>query len=732
MSETLHSAAPGPRGSGVADSGEQPAAPGRAGSPDTLLACLQFVARHYERPSSDTILTAGLPMENGRLSVDLVERAAARVGLAATLVNRPAAEFGPVDVPAILCLSRDRFVVLMGIDDDGLCRIVAPESGGVTRLAVADLDRLHDGRGFVVLPHYEAVSSDGQPSAAIERRHWFWGPVRTHRRSFVVVALAALMINLIGLAAPLYTMNIYDRVLPNKATTTLWVLALGFAVVLLFDYVLKLARASLLDTVGKKLDIQLSESIFEKVLSTPLASRPPSTGEFVNRVTQYETIREFFTANTLTVFIDCLFLFVFLIVIHQLAGWIVLIPIVAMVLVVAGGLVAQAMIGQKMAAAQAESSLRHAMLVEAIGALETIKGIRAEGAFLRRWDNVVRAGSATQEQIKSISSGAIQFSLLVQQMVTVWIVVAGAYRFAAGEMSTGAIIATVMLASRAVSPLTAVATTLTRARHAFSAMKTLDTLMSMPDERISQKNFVNRPVEAGAVQIRNGGFTYPRVDRRILDGINLAIRPGEKIGIIGRVGSGKTTLGRLIAGLYPLNDGELLIDGVDVRQYHPHEVRKAVTIVSQDTDLFLGSVKENVLIARPSATDAELVQACRLAGVDDFVSQHPMGYDMPAGERGRNLSTGQRQAVAIARAFLIRPKILFLDEPSSSMDLATERLFLARLQDAMPREQTLIIATHRFSMLQLVDRLIVVENGRIAADGPKDAVLASLRQANPT
>ncbi len=176
----------------------------------------------------------------------------------------------------------------------------------------------------------------------------------------------------------------------------------------------------------------------------------------------------------------------------------------------------------------------------------------------------------------------------------------------------------------------------------------------------------------------------------------------------------------------------MLVDGVDVRQYHPHEVRKAVAIVSQDTDLFLGSVRENVLIARPSATDEELVHACKLAGVDDFVSLHPLGYDMPAGERGRNLSTGQRQAVAIARAFLIRPKILFLDEPSSAMDLATERLFLARLQDAMPKEQTLIIATHRFSMLQLVDRLIVVENGRIAADGPKDAVLASLRHASGT
>lgn len=713
------SAAPGGSGAGTG-----------SGAPDIdpLLACLQFVARHYERPSSETTLTAGLPLEDGRLTPDLFHRAAARIGLACAATSRALAAYGTVDLPAVIATRGGGYLVLLAHRADGATRIFMPETGGVATLDFKDLQPIYGGTGFTVLPHYEAVDHDGNAGGDIQRGHWFWGPVKSHRGSFAVVALAALLINLIGLAAPLYTMNIYDRVLPNKAVTTLWVLAVGFAVMLLFDYVLKLARASLLDTIGKKLDIQLSEAIFEKILNTPLMHRPVSTGEFVNRVTQYEYIREFFTSNTLSVFIDCSFLFIFLFVIHQLAGWIVLIPIVAMLLVVAAGLIGQRLIGKKMAAAQAESSLRHAMLVEAVGALETIKGIRAEGALLRRWDNVIRAASVTQEKIKTISSATLYFSILVQQMVTVWIVVAGAYRFAAGDMTTGAIIASVMLASRAVSPLTSVATTLTRARHAFSAMNTLNGLMAMPDERVSQRSFVNRPVDDGAVQIRNGVFYYPRVERRILDGVNLSIRPGEKIGIIGRVGSGKTTLGRIIAGLYTLTDGELLIDGVDVRQYHPHEVRKAVTIVSQDTDLFLGTIKENILIARPGASDAEVVKACRLAGVDDFVAQHPMGYEMPVGERGRNLSTGQRQAVAIARAFLIAPKILFLDEPSSAMDLATERMFLGRLQESMPKEQTLLIATHRFSMLALVDRLIVVENGRIAADGPKDQVLAALRQ----
>ncbi len=676
------------------------------------------------------MLTAGLPLERGILSEDLFQRAATRVGLVSKPVVRDLADFSIIDLPAIIVLRGNRPVVLLSLADKKPCRVFMPESGGVSSVSFEELSQLYDGRGIVVIPHYDAQDHDGERPTQITQGHWFWGPVKAQKKSFLTVVLAALMINLIGLAAPLFTMNVYDRVLPNKAVTTLWVLAIGFAVVLLFDFVLKLARAVLLDTIGKKLDIQLSETIFEKILNTPLSERPSSTGEFVNRVSQYEYIREFFTSNTITVFIDCFFLFIFFFVIYQVSGWMVAIPLVAMVLVVAAGLIAQKMIGEKMAASQAESSLRHAMLVEAVGALETIKGIRAEGALLRRWDNVIRTASITQEQIKTISSSAVYFSLLVQQLVTIFVIIAGTYRFAVGELTTGAIIATVMLASRAVAPLTSVATTLTRARHAFSAMRTLNNLMALPDERVSHRNFVNRPVEDGAVQIRGGVFYYPQVQRRILDGINLSIKPGEKVGIIGRVGSGKTTLGRLIAGLYPLSDGELLIDGVDVRQYHPHEVRKAVTIVSQDTDLFLGSVKENILMARPSASDEDLVRAAKLAGVDDFVSQHPMGYDMPAGERGRNLSTGQRQAVAVARAFLIKPKILFLDEPSSSMDLATERLFLARLQENMPAEQTLLIATHRYSMLALVERLIVVENGKIAADGPKETVLNALRTAS--
>jgi ATP-binding cassette subfamily C protein LapB len=353
--------------------------------------------------------------------------------------------------------------------------------------------------------------------------------------------------------------------------------------------------------------------------------------------------------------------------------------------------------------------------------------MRAEGQFLRRWERLIRVASATQERIKGLSTTGVNVALFFQQLVTIAVIVAGAYRFSDGAMTTGAIIAAVMLSSRAVAPLTQIALTMTRARYARSAIRTLDAIMMLPDERIATESFVTRPVESGRLEFKRVTFSYPLNSRRVLDGINLSIRAGEKVGIIGKMGSGKTTLARLMVGFYAPTEGEVLIDGVDVRQYHPHEIRGAIGLVMQDTDLFVGSIKANILLARPGASDEELIRACRLAGVDEFVALHPLGYDLPVGERGRNLSTGQKQAVALARAFLTSPKVLFLDEPSSAMDLATERSFLMRLQSAMRPEQTLLIATHRFSMLSLVDRLIVIDNGRIVADGPKERVLEALK-----
>jgi len=314
--------------------------------------------------------------------------------------------------------------------------------------------------------------------------------------------------------------------------------------------------------------------------------------------------------------------------------------------------------------------------------------------------------------------------------VTVALVVAGAYAFSAGYVSTGAIIGTVMLASRAVAPLGQIAITLSRFRQAMLSLRIVNAIMSQPEDRPDTVGFVNRPIRNGAMVFKNVGFVYPGSENEVLSGLNIAVKPGERVGIIGRIGSGKTTMGRLIGRLFLPTSGELLLDGIDIRQYHPSEVRAAVGIVAQAGDLFSGTIKENLLMAAPEATDEEIIDAAKAAGVDEFVSRHPRGYDMNVGERGTNLSGGQRQAVAIARLLLTKPKIVFLDEPSGSMDLASERQLIRQLKVAFERNTTLIVSTHRFSMLELADRLIVIDQGRIVADGPKEQVIQALQKNN--
>lgn len=547
-------------------------------------------------------------------------------------------------------------------------------------------------------------------------------------RSYAQVALAALFINLLALASPLFTMNVYDRILPNDAKSTLWVLAIGVSGAILFDLLLKTARSALIDYAGRRADIKLSYLLFEKVLNATMASRPMQTGDYASRITQYEFVREFFTSNTISVLIDTVFVFVFLIVIYLVAGWIVIVPAIAFVIALVIGLISQHRIGHRVAAASNESSMKQSLLVETISTIETVKSLSAERMLLRKWHELSKKASLTSEEIKQLSASAANWTQFVQQLVSIVIIIAGAYQFSQGQMSSGAIIAAVMLSSRTVAPMGQIAMTLSRMRQAMLSLRILNSVMEQPEDRPTGTGFVNREIHTGSFAFQNVEFAYPNSDQKVLNGLTFAVQPGQRVGIIGRIGSGKTTLGRLLAGLYPPTAGSLMIDGIDVRQYHPAIIRSAVSVASQSADLFSGSVKENLLMGRADATDAEIIEVARKTGVDEFVSRHPRGYDMQVGERGSNLSGGQRQAMAIARLLLARPKIIFLDEPSGAMDLASERRLINQLATAISPETTLVISTHRYSMLELIDRLIVLENGRVIADGPKKAVIEQLQK----
>ncbi|MFK0331570.1 type I secretion system permease/ATPase [Rhizobium sp. NPDC090275] len=698
----------------------------------TFKAAFKSVAAFYGRPSSDTVLFSGLPDEiTESLEGDDVEQMAERIGLQVIKHPERDCRLGNFDCPAIVTFADGGVLPLLEMAEDGsYITDIVPVVGVSSRLSREDLIALKPETAFAFTLYYQNASEEALVGNAveIEKRHWLATTLAPYWRTYLRVMVAALFINLIALGSPLFTMNVYDRVLPNKAIPTLWVLAAGITLAYLFDFLLKTARSSLIDYAGRKADLRLSQMLFDKVLNSTLASRPMSTGEYANRVTQYEFVREFFTSNTIGVIIDSLFVFIFLAVIYLISGWLVVIPAVAFVLSVVIGLYAQAAIGKRMATAANEASRRQSLLVETISTIETLKSLRAEATMLRRWQELTKYSSRTSEEIKHVSTNAINMTMFVQQMVSVLIVIAGTYEFSEGRIAMGAIVATVMLASRAGAPLGQIAMTLARFRQATMSLRILDKIMEQPDDRPSTVGFVNREITRGAFSFQDVSFQYPGSDYPVINKLSFNVNPGERIGIIGRIGSGKTTLGRLLDGLFAPSGGRVLIDGVDIRQYHMAEVRANVAVAGQSSDLFSGTVKENLLLGRADATDEDLLEVARMTGVDEFVGTHPRGFDMPVGERGSNLSSGQKQALTIARLLLTRPKVVFLDEPSGAMDLATERNLIARLSKAFDRKTTLIIATHRYSMLDLVDRLIVIDKGRIIADGPKQAVIEAMQR----
>lgn len=698
---------------------------------DVFKSCFGAVASFLGRPSAATVLFSGVPLGKSSISFEEIELIANRVGIEAQSYTRSDFRKQRVELPAIV-FSLDAPPVALLLERDLTGFVTAPQPDGRTSITMEEIL----GHNIVSVVSfsltYASAGHDPKVGTAptIEKRHWLTGTLLPFWRSYVWVELAAAFINLIALASPIFTMNVYDRILPNKAVSSLWVLAIGVAISILFDLLLKTARASLIDYAGRRADLRISYLLFEKVLNSTLSARSTSTGEYANRVSQYEFVREFFTSNTLSVLIDTFFVFIFLFVIYLISGWLVVVPAVGFVAAIAIGLVAQYRIGKCTAAAMNESSQRQALLIESISTLETVKALQAESYLLRRWREHSKNAAKTSEAIKQLSAGAANATQFVQQLITIVVVVAGAYAFSAGDITTGAIIATVMLAGRAVAPLGQIAITLARLRQALLSLKILDTIMEQPEDLPSTVGFVNRPITSGSVLFKDVGFVYPGSEAKVLNRLTFQIRAGERVGIIGKIGSGKTTIGRLLGRLYLPSSGDLLIDGIDIRQYHPAEVRSAVGIAGQTGDLFSGTVKENLLMGRPGASDEEILAAAQASGVDDFVSRHPRGYDMNVGERGNNLSGGQKQAVAIARLLIAKPKIVFLDEPSGSMDLASERQLIRQLSQSFARHTTIIISTHRFSMLELVDRLIVVDQGRVVADGPKAQVLQALTRSS--
>lgn len=710
-----------------------------------LLDTLVLMAGHYGRRTSRASLMAGLPISPSGLTPDLFLRAAARTDLNAQLVERSleALALTPT-LPCILMLVGGQACILWDVvipkgkrakaKRDGSVLLPAdtkfivqfPETSDERKAILApDLKKIYQDYAFFVRP-VARVDDRAGPAVIDTARDWFWDSIIEHKSIYKEVVLAAVLINLFALASPLFTMNVYDRVVPNSAFETLWVLALGMTFVLIFDLVIKTLRAQFLDYAGKKADLKISALLHEQMLGMTLASRPASAGVLASNMREFESIRDFFTSATLAAVIDLPFVFLFIGVIAVVAGPLALVPLVAVPIVLFFSWALQIPMQKIIKSSMMENALKNAQLFETIAGLETIKTQAAEGHVQRKWEELADRASRTAAKSKRVTNFALNFSSFVQQFVSVVVVIVGVYLISIGFMTMGALIASVMLTSRALMPLSQFSGLMIRYNQSREALKQLNDLMKKPVERPAGKHFVSIPRLRGRVEFKNVTFAYPGQTMPALNDISFAVEAGEHIGIIGAVGSGKTTLQRLLLNMYEPTSGSVQIDGSDVRQVDPGDLRRNVGCVQQTPQIFYGSVRENITMGHETAPDRAVLRAAELSGVMEFLRDSQLGLDTQVGERGEALSGGQRQAVAIARALLYDPPVMILDEPTASMDPASENKLKMHLQKVTDGKTTILI-THKGTMLSLVDKIILLERGRILAFGPRDEIIKRLQ-----
>ena len=710
-----------------------------------LIASLAGLLRLNESAIGYKQLASHLPGGFGPPSVEECLHAAERAGAFARMANLPSmADIPKPALPCILLLGENsrgvrKSCILLDFDSPPsasstvaaqipapVARVIFPETEpeSVT-MPLAEL--VAEYSGFAVFMPRPAGRSDPRTETLklAKQRHWFWGVLREFAPVYRDVALASLVVNLLSLTGPLFIMNVYDRVVPNNAIYTLWVLAVGVMLAYVADFVLRNIRGYFVDAAGRGADVIIASRLMDRVLRMRLKDKPASVGGLVNNLREFEQVRDFFGSTTLLALFDLPFLFIFILIVALIGGPMVFLLIAALPLMLLFVWMVQAPFQRSVERQFKQNMQKNSLLVEIISGLETVKSILAQGHMCHLWEKVVDSAAHESTRARRLASLAHTGTLFITFVLNAGVIVFGVYRISSGLMTQGGLIACVILIGRALGPFMQLATMITQMQRARVALSALEQIITLPVEDEGHKGDTRGLVPE--LSLSNVTFRYPGGARNVLRDVSLAIRPGEKVGIIGPTGSGKSTIGRLLIGLYEPQDGSVTFGGVDMRQLDLTDLRTRMTLMPQDNYLFYGTVRDNIALGVPWMDMKTLMYAAELAGVADFVSLHPAGYDMQVGERGEALSGGQRQAVALARTLVRFPEVLILDEPSCNLDMPGEQRLIRRL-GPVTKNRTLIIITHRPSLLALVDRVVVMENARVIADGPRDAVLSALKR----
>lgn len=701
---------------------------------DPLLEALIGIGEwHGERIVPDQALS-GLPLQNGKLTPALLMRAAEKVGFRIRLVRRPLKNFPSALLPAILVLKGNRAGILhLEEGRDAEFWLATEESeDGWTKIPAKELKSTYTGFAFLLRPaNYEKIRESAIDSMETGRVHpgWFWGTVWKFRGELLRLLPVSVLINLFAMAMPLYIMSVYDRVVPNDAEETLWVLAAGAVIVFTFEYGMRLLRGFLLNRTSKRLDSVLASALFDHLMAMEMGARPLQSGMLASKARAYEALRDFFTSATLVALVDVPFAILMLGVVFYLGGWVGWIPVFMTTAALLFGLAMQWPLRRAVTRAYRRGIERQSFLTETVSGLESIKSGNAQNAFQKKMENMIREASQREVRSHWYSLLGTSTTTWLIHMTTIFLVIGCVYRVYGGSMTLGGVVACVILTSRAMAPLAMVTGLMTRLQQMLSSLRGLNQIMALPREYGGGKEFTAKEGFHVRIEVNEVSFRYPGQSHDTLDSVSFRVSPGERVGIIGRVGSGKSTLLKLLAKLYEPESGEILYDGLELSQYHPVSLRRHVGYLPQSPDIFHGSLRDNVALGTPWVKDEKIYEALRLSGLEGFVNRNPLGMHVPVGEQGSSLSGGQRAAVALARCFLREPKLLLLDEPTASMDVGTEREVvgnLTRYLEADP-ERTLVLATHKIHLLDLVDRVILVEDGTIALDGEKDAVMSKLQ-----
>lgn len=694
---------------------------------DDLAACLLLLASQHGSATTRDALTAGLPLD-GTLTPALFARAAERVGFTARVVATPLGALNPALLPAILLLHGQHACIVHAVDlEAGTASVVFPELGSAdqqVKLSLEELERRYLGQAIYCRRTYRPDARVGE--APEKEGHWFWDVIKSNRRLYGDVLLAALFINLFAMAMPLFVMNVYDRVVPNHATDTLWVLALGIVIILFGDLALRLMRSWFVDAAAARADTRLSARIMERVLGMRMEQRPTSVGSYASSIQSFESVRSFIGSMTVLTLIDMPFFLLFALIIGLISFWMALPLIIGTAIAIFYALSIAARLSALSEDVSRASAHRNASLVEGLFALETLKAFGATSRVQKVWEQATDYLSSQVARQRLLGGSVGTVTALIQQIVGVVMIIVGVYLVINGDLSQGGMIAAYMLSSRAMAPIAQTASLMTSFYQARTSLAQLDETVAKPQERPHGKVWISRPGLNGDIAFRNVVFSYPGAQANALKGVSFHIRAGEKVGIVGRVGSGKSTIGKLLLGLYQPNDGMVMVDGVHIGQIDPDELRRRIGYVPQEPVLLFGSVLENIMLGAPQDNRAQnLSSALEVAGLTAMLGANAEGLDMPVGEGGNRLSGGQRQAIALARAIAMDANVLMFDEPTGAMDGRLEAHVTRALAD-YAKDRTLLLITHKPALLELVDRLIVVDDGRIVADGPRALVLEHL------